>query len=108
MKLVLLQNTIFNSQRYVAGDVIDVKEEVAQRFCDNAMAHPLFAADLEKVGISIDDDQIVEVEEIGQETSETAENDGENEVEEIGQETDGDQASDQADVAKKGKKKGKK
>lgn len=64
IKIVLLQNTIIKSKRYVAGDVVELEDDVAQKFCDRVLGHPLFLEDLEKMGMSIDEDAIITEEEV--------------------------------------------
>lgn len=62
--VVLLQNTLIKSKVYAAGEYVELEDDVAQKFCDNALAHPLYAEDLEKVGMSIDEEAVVEVAEV--------------------------------------------
>ena len=122
MKVVLLQNTIINRKRCVAGDVVELETAMAKNFCKSLLAAPY--AEIENGELVTDADievvdefagqieeseelqeEIIEVaEEISQEPSVEAENEVENAAEEISQT---EQEVKEAE-ANKGNKKGKK
>jgi hypothetical protein len=113
MKVVLLQNTIINHKRKVAGDIVELEAEVAKNFCEALLAAPY--AEIENGELVSDADPEVLVafaeaadgviEEITTEASETAENSPAAAAEEITPEQ-----PEEPEVAagNKGKKKGQK
>lgn len=123
MKVVLLQNTIINRKRCVAGDVVELEAAMAKNFCKSLLAAPYAEVENGELVTDVDpevvdefartieasedlQEEIAEVaEEISQEANVSAENEEENAVEEITEET----AEPEQEVAEnKGNKKGKK
>ena len=58
MKVTILTNTLYQGNRLLADQVIDMPDEDAKKFCDAELAIPLFAEDLEKVGIELDPEAV--------------------------------------------------
>ena len=127
MKVVLLQNTMINRERHVAGEVVELEAAMAKNFCKALLAAPY--AEIENGELVTDADPEVVVafaeqieeseeleqevsevakEEIGQEANVSAENEEENAAEEITQEVAEVEQKVKQPAANKGTKKGKK
>lgn len=50
MQITILTNTLYQGNRLLADQVVDMPDEDAKKFCEAKLAVPLFAEDLEKAG----------------------------------------------------------
>lgn len=58
MKVTILTNTLYQGNRLLADQVVDMSDEDAKKFCKAELAVPLFAEDLEKMGFELDPEAI--------------------------------------------------
>ena len=98
-KIILLQNTVIKHERHVAGEVVELEEDVAKHFVEARLGYQPEEPEAQEEP-EIED----EAEEITTEASETAENIPEEAAEEITTEDE----NKEAETANKGNKKGKK
>lgn len=62
MKVVLVQNIVFNGARHVAGEIVDLEDKVAKEFLKNDLAAPYAEIEAGEVVVDADPEVLAEAE----------------------------------------------